>query len=80
MMVVMGRVALRDGLDIQGATATLRAEMAAHRLARIAVRFQMPGKLSEADRAKLEQASETCPIHHALKLAVPIAVEFAWPT
>ncbi len=63
MMVVMGRVALRDGLDILGAKATLRAEMAGGRFARIAVRYLMPNKLAEADRAKIEKASEMCPIY-----------------
>ena len=79
MMIVMGRSAQRDGLDIQGAKATMLVEMAAGRLAKITVRFQMPTKLPAADRAKLEQASEMCPIYQALKPTVSVIAEFAWP-
>ncbi len=79
MMIVMGRVAQRDGLDIQGAKATMAAEMAAHRLTKIMVRFQMPHRLSDADQTRLEKASETCPIHQALKPTVAFDVRFAWP-
>jgi len=55
------------------------AEMVAHRLAKITVRFQMPTKLPEADRVKIEQASTMCPIYQALKPTVPVVVDFAWP-
>ncbi len=57
----------------------MAAEMAERRLARITVRFQMPAKLPEADRVKIEKASEMCPIYQALKPTVPVVTEFAWP-
>ncbi len=79
-MIVMGRVALRDGLDVQGAKATMAAEMAAGRLARVTVGFQMPRRLSEADRSKLEKAAETCPIYQALKPVVQVVVNVVWPS
>ena len=80
MMVIMGRVAQRDGLDVQGAKATMVAEMAAGHLAKVTVGFQMPKKLSEADRAKVEKAAEMCPVYQALKPTVQVVVDFVWPS
>lgn len=79
MMIMMGKAAQREGLDILGAKVTVVPEFADMRLARMKATFQMPKMLPEADRAKLEQASQMCPIYRALCPTVDVVVDFVWP-
>jgi uncharacterized OsmC-like protein len=79
IMLVMGKVAQGDGLDIQGAEATVVSEMADMRIAKMKVTLRMPRSLPEADRAKIEKASEMCPVYQALKPTVAVQVGFIWP-
>jgi len=79
MMIMMGKAAQRDGLDILGAKVTVVPEFADMRLAKMMATFQMPKMLPQADRAKLEQASQMCPIYRALCPSVEVVVDFVWP-
>ena len=79
MMIMVGKAAQRDGLDILGARVTVVSELADMRLARMRASFQMPRMLAEADRARLEQASQMGPIYRALCPTVDVVVDVVWP-
>lgn len=65
MATVMGIVARRDGLRIDGASARVEKHMRPdppRRIGRIVVAFTMPAALAPADREKLERAALSCPV------------------
>ncbi|HEY4011477.1 MAG TPA: OsmC family protein [Acidobacteriaceae bacterium] len=77
-MAIMGRTL---GLEIAGATASVEKEMTSsppRRIARLAVRIHMPGQFSADDKAKLERAAHTCPVHRSLHPEVEAPIEFTW--
>ncbi|HPD17666.1 MAG TPA: OsmC family protein [Planctomycetota bacterium] len=78
MMIMMGKAAQREGLDILGAKVTVVPEFADMRLAKMKATFHMPRVLPQADRARLEQASQMCPIYRALCPSVEVIVDFVW--
>ena len=49
------------------------------RIARIPVRIEMPAGLDEKQRAKLEKAALTCPVHASLAPWIDRPVEFLYP-
>jgi putative redox protein len=82
MATIMGMVAKRDGLRLEGATVRVEKEMSAQpprRIARLVIAFTMPAGLSAAQRSKLEHAAHTCPVALSLHPDVALAVSFAYP-
>ncbi len=80
---VMGIVAERDGIDLRGMRISVEKHMAAapaRRIAKLLVRVEMPGRLTEAQRAKLERTAHTCPVHQTLHGNVEMPIEFVYPT
>lgn len=81
MLTTMGIVAQRSEIDITGARIVITKEMAAtpfRRISRLASRIHMPGKLSDEQRQKLENAAMTCPVKKSLHPDVQAPVEFNW--
>jgi putative redox protein len=81
MTTIMGIVARRDGIAIEGLTVAIEKHMTAappRRVARIVLRFAMPAGIAVADRAKLEAAARTCPVALSLSPEVQVEASFAW--
>ena len=81
MMTIMGIVAKRDGIALEGSTIAVEKHMTAEpprRIARIDVRFTMARGIAPGQRAKLERAAHTCPVTLSLHPDVVQAVTFTW--
>ena len=81
IMTIIGIVADRHGLDVRGMTASVRKEMSAappRRIARLPVRIEIPLPPDHPQRAMLENAAHTCPVHKSLGADVESPIEFVW--
>jgi uncharacterized OsmC-like protein len=81
MMTIIGIVAERHGLDVRGMTASVGKEMSAappRRIARLPVRIEIPLPADHPQRAMLENAAHTCPVHKSLGADVESPIEFVW--
>ena len=81
---VMGLVAQRNHLDIDGLQIQVLKEMTAdpvRRIGSLTTRLVFPqGKsLSATDRAKLEAAAKACPVKQSLHPEVKTPMEFVYP-
>jgi putative redox protein len=79
---VMGIVAERDKIDLRGMRITVQKEMSAQpprRIAKLTTRIETPGGLTEQQKAKLEKAAHTCPVHQTLLGNVEMPIEFVYP-
>jgi uncharacterized OsmC-like protein len=79
LLIVMGKAAEAEGLDIVGAKADAKYDLVGYRIARIGVTVRLPRKLLASDQAKLEAASRNCPVFVALHPDVDVSVTFVWP-
>ena len=80
LMIVMGKTAEAERLDIVGAKADVSYELVNYRIAEIKVAIQLPKKLSIADQSKLETASKKCPVFLAINPDVKVTVSYIWPS
>jgi putative redox protein len=81
MLTTMGIAASRMEIDLTGTKVAVTKEMAAapfRRIARLAVTFHVPVKLSQEQQKKLENAAKTCPVHKSLHSDVQTPVTFNW--
>ena len=77
ILTTMAIVAERRGIDMTGATFRVEKHMATdphRRIARLPVTIRLSAKLPTDDRAILERAAHTCPVHRSLgpDLAAPM--------
>ena len=84
MLTVMGLVAQRNNLNIEGLQVQVTKEMTAdpvRRIGSLKTRLVFPrGKpLSATDRAKLEAAAKACPVKQSLHPDVKTPMEFVYP-
>ena len=84
MATVMGLVAERNKLDIDGLQIQVIKEMTAEPVRRIGTLktrlvFPRAKSLSVTDRAKLEAAARACPVKQSLHPDVKTPVEFVYP-
>jgi putative redox protein len=83
VVTIMGLVAKKSGLNIDGTRVQVVKEMAAAPARRIATLrttiFIPKGKaLSSADRDKLEQGAKLCPVKQSLHPDIKIPIEFVY--
>jgi putative redox protein len=85
MMTVMGILARREGLDIDGLLATVDKHMTVsppRKVARLVVELTLPAAkgalLDAARRAALEEAGETCPVRLSLSDSVVVETRYRW--
>lgn len=79
MMTIMGIVAERNQIDLEGMQMEITKIMSAspRRIAEVVLTFTMPSKpYSEKDKALLENAARTCPVALSLHPDVIQTVEF----
>jgi putative redox protein len=78
---IMAMVAEREKIDLTGMRITVQKEMSAEpprRIAKLAVRIQMPKGLTDVQKTKLERAALTCPVHQTLHGNVEMPIEFVY--
>ena len=81
MMTIMGIVAERHGVNLVGMTAETVKEMTKEpprRIASLRTRLTIPLPADHPQRAALEQAVHTCPVHKSLHPEIDAAIEFVW--
>ena len=79
LMIVMGKTAEAEKLDIVGAKADTSYDLVNYRIAAIKVTIRLPKKLAVADQTKLESASKKCPVFLAIHPHVRVTVDYVWP-
>ncbi len=81
MVTIMGIVAEREGIALEGVTFRLEKHMQAspRRVGSIPLEINMPAGLSEVQRKKLERGALTCPVHKSLHPDVEKDVRFVYP-
>ncbi len=82
VLTMLGLVARRRGLALEGATARVIKEMTSQpvrRIGRLTVTVTLPPAvaLSAEERALLEQAARTCPVKQSLHPDVVVDIRFA---
>jgi len=79
---IMGIVAERERIDLDGLKIAVQKEMSAEpprRIARLSARIVFPRPLDPKQRAKLEACAKACPVHQTLLGRVEMPVEFVYP-
>jgi uncharacterized OsmC-like protein len=76
LLIVMGKTAEAEQLDMAGAKADVSYDLVNYRIARIKVAIHLPKKLSAADQSKLESASQKCPVFLAIHPEVKVTVSY----
>ena len=85
MVTIMGIVARRDNLDIEGTTVKVVKDMVqepVRRIGALQITITVPSEkaknLSEVDRKKLQNASKHCPVHQSLHpdVSTPVTIVF----
>jgi len=79
LMIVMGKTAEAEKLDIVGAKASASYDLVDYRIAQIKVAIHLPKKLSASDQSKLETASKKCPVFLAIHPDVKVTLNYIWP-
>ena len=84
MVTIMGLVAQRNSLNIDGLQVQVLKEMTSdpvRRIGSLKTRLVFPrgAQLSAADRAKLEAAAKACPVKQSLHPDLETPVEFVYP-
>lgn len=81
-MTIMGIVAEREGLDLQGMQARVEKHMVNEpyrRIGRLPVKITVRGKLTADQRRKLEAGARSCPVHRSLHPDIDAPIEFEYP-
>jgi len=81
MLTIMGIVAERHAIDLAGTTVETVKEMTKdppRRIASLRTRITIPLPAEHPQRALLEQAAHTCPVHKSLHPDIDAPVEFVW--
>ena len=81
VLTTMGIVAKRDGVSIEGASATVVKEMVAQptrRIGSLALKIVLPAALTPDYRKKMENCAHQCPVHQSLHPDVQLPMEFIY--
>lgn len=81
MMTIMGIVAQRHSIPLEGMMATTRKEMTTEgprRIHRLTTTIRVPLPAAHPHREALERAAHACPVHKSLGADLDTPVEFMW--
>ena len=81
IVTTMAIVATRRGIDFSSATFSVEKHMVlepVRRIGRLPVTIRMSAAISEQDRAVLERAAHTCPVHKSLHPDVDAPISFVY--
>jgi len=78
MITIMGIVARRDGIDIEGTIACVEKKMVSNprRIGEVRIKITFPKPISLKDQKKLERAAKACPVSGSLSDNLNEVVEF----
>ena len=81
MITIMGIVAEREGIKLDGTIAEVEKVMATNprRIGEINIKIKFIQKLNRDERDKLERAAKTCPVSGSLSENLIETVEFIYP-
>jgi putative redox protein len=77
---LVGAVAERDGLSLEGATAEVEKHMVPdpRRIGALPLRITMPASLTAEQRKKLENTANHCPVHKSLHPDLKAEITFTY--
>ena len=80
MITIMGIVAEREGITLDGTTAEVEKVMATspRRIGEVKIKIKFIQKLNRDQRDKLERAAKTCPVSGSLSEDLKETVEFIY--
>ena len=80
MMMIMGIVAKRDGIKLEGTYFRAEKHIAENprRIRKIVLEIYMPGGLADEQKKKLERAAHTCPVHQSLHADIEQDIKFIY--
>lgn len=81
MATVIGIVAKRKELAIEGMTVNVRKFMSdeqPRRIKRLELDLQIPLPASHSDRKLLESAARGCPVHQSIHPDIEVVMNWAW--
>jgi len=81
MATIMGIFAARHGIELRGMQIEVTKEMSSdspRRISRLATRIRVPLPPGHPNRAALENAALTCPVHQSLHPDIDKPLEFDW--
>lgn len=80
MMTILGILARREGIDLEGATYRVEKHMqdSPRRIASLPVTLHLPAGLTANQKKKLERGALTCPVHHSLLPEIDKPVTFVY--
>lgn len=81
MATVMGIVAERKAISLEGLEIQVRKHMsedAPRRIARLELDIRMPLASSHPERKLLESAARGCPVHHSLHPDIEVDFKWTW--
>ena len=81
MMTIMGIVAEREGIILDGTIAEVQKVMDTNprRIGEVKIKIKFIQKLNRSQRGKLERAAKTCPVSGSLSENLKETVEFIYP-
>ena len=81
MITIMGIVAEREGITLDGTTAEVEKVMATgpRRIGEVKIKIKFIQKLNRDQRDKLERAAKSCPVSGSLSENLKETVEFIYP-
>ena len=81
MLTIMGIIAERDGIKLEGTIAEVEKNMAKNprRIGEIKIKIKFSQKLNPDEREKLQRAAKTCPVSGSLSENLKETVEFIYP-
>ena len=81
VMTIMGIVAARHGIELDGMRAETMKEMTQtppRRIGALKTRITVPLPADHPHRAALEKAGLSCPVHESIHPEIDAAIEFVW--
>lgn len=81
MATVIGIVAQRKGLAVEGMNVTVRKFMSAdtpRRISRLELDIDMPLPADHSDRELLESAARGCPVHQSIHPDIKVEMNWNW--
>lgn len=82
ILTVMGIVAQRDQIQLDGARVTIEKEMVStptRRIGSLKAQVTMPSGISQENRTKLERTALHCPVHKSLHPDIDAPILFTYP-
>jgi putative redox protein len=81
VVTILGLVARRRGLSIEGSRWSITKEMVAdpkRRVGRLALSITLPAELPERDRRALQTAGDTCPVKQSMDPRTDVEIEYRY--